>query len=277
MSGAITDGRETNLHSSRISRRELFDRVWSKPMTTNAAELGTTTSALSTLAKRLGLPLPRAGHWMKKEVGKEPPTPDYPADANLDEQAYSLPAPAIRRVPRPVPVKSEAAFQPDVAEVEQPNGSPATEATTVPEVESSVESAANAEIGEHKKVASTRAAIQKSRSTDRAMIGGKGKFRLLVAPTSGERGCSVLDKLVAAVEGKGWSFDSTDQGYAIVADGETVGFMIEEKLDCVPHIVTAAELKEKAEYDRKCALADRGIGYRPWREPTKLRLPAART
>ena len=43
--------------------------------------------------------------------------------------------------------------------------------------------------------------------------------------------------------------------------------MIEEKLDRVPHVITAAELKEKAEYDRKCALADRGIGYRPWRPP----------
>jgi hypothetical protein len=44
--------------------------------------------------------------------------------------------------------------------------------------------------------------------------------------------------------------------------------MIEEKLDRVPHVVTAAELKEKAEYERKCALADRGIGYRPWRAPS---------
>jgi len=43
--------------------------------------------------------------------------------------------------------------------------------------------------------------------------------------------------------------------------------MIEEKLDRVPHVVTAAELKENAEYDRKCALADRGIGNRPWRPP----------
>ena len=44
--------------------------------------------------------------------------------------------------------------------------------------------------------------------------------------------------------------------------------MIEEKLDRVPHVVTATELKEKAEYDRKCALADRGVGYRPWRPPS---------
>jgi hypothetical protein len=64
-----------------------------------------------------------------------------------------------------------------------------------------------------------------------------------------------------------WTLESKDNGYAIVADGETVGLMIEEKLDRVPHVVTPAEIKEKANYDRKCALADRGIGYRPWREP----------
>ncbi len=122
-------------------------------------------------------------------------------------------------------------------------------------------------VGEHKRVASTRAAIQKSRSTDRAMIGGKGKFRLMVTPSSGDRACAVLDRLITAVEAQGWTLESKENGYAIVADGETVGLMIEEKLDRVPHVVTPAEIKEKADYDRKCALADRGIGYRPWREP----------
>jgi hypothetical protein len=74
----------------QVGRRELFDRIWSKPMTTNATELGTGASMLSTLAKRLGLPLPRAGHWMKKEVSREPPTPDYPADPSLDDDLYGL-------------------------------------------------------------------------------------------------------------------------------------------------------------------------------------------
>lgn len=238
--------------ANRVKRRELFDRVWSKPMTTNAAELGTTPSALSTLAKRLGLPLPRAGHWMKKEVGKEPTTPDYPVDPGLDEQAYPLPAPTVRRVPRPTRAKVEALPRPDVAGFKETAGSPAADDAPEPDVEM------------HKTVAGTRAAIQKNRSTNRASTGSRGKFRLLVAPASGERACSVLDRLVAAVEAKGWSLDNTEQGYAIVADGEAIGFMIEEKLDRVPHAVTADELKEKAEYDRKCALADRGIGYRPW-------------
>lgn len=214
----------------QISRRELFDRAWSKPMTANAAELGTMPTTLSAFARQFGLPLPRAGHWVQREMGKEVPTPDYPADPALDAKLYAIPAP------------SAATLNPATAE----------------------------EIGvsEHKRVASTRNAIQKSRSPDRASIRGRGKFRLFVSPACGERACEILDRLVAAAEAKGWSFENTEQGHAVVADGETVDFMIEEKLDRVPHVVTAAELKEKAEYDRKCELADRGIGHRPWRRPS---------
>jgi len=235
-------------------------------MTTNAAELNVGYFSLIAFARSLCLPMPRAGHWMKKEVGKAPPTPEYPADPLLDAENIQLPVPKARRPSKPAPTRVKAPPDPEVCDAEAPAVVPLAEETAL-EIDSLPAVAIDAEVGEHKKVASTRAAIQKSRSTDRVSTGGRGKFRLLVAPTSGERACSVLDKLVAAVEAKGWSLDSTEQGYAIVADGETVGLMIEEKLDRVPHIVTAAELKEKAEYDRKCVLADRGIGYRPWREP----------
>ena len=235
-------------------------------MTTNAAELNVSAAMLASLARSLGLPLPQAGHWMKKEVGKEQPTPEFPADPRLDEKTYPLPKPRVR-TSRPTLAKVEAPSPPKFAKSPDSYCLPAAKVAGAPEIDSTVAVALESEAAEHKRISSTRAAIQKSRSTDRAIIGGKGKFRLLVTPTSGERACSILDKLVAAVEAKGWSLDSTEQGYAIVADGETVGLMIEEKLDRVPHVVTAAELKEKAEYDRKCALADRGIGYRPWREP----------
>ena len=230
-------------------------------MTTNAAELGTTASALSTLATRLALPLPRTGHWMKKEVGKEPPTPEYPSNPALDEGWHSIAVPRPRSAAPPAPTKRVEAEAIDVSEAVEPNQHE-TRA-----IEQTVPVAADPEVGEHKKVTGTRSAIQKNRSSDRASVGGRGKFRLLVAPASGERACSIIDRLIGAVEAKGWSLDSTEQGYAIVADGETVGFMIEERLDRVPHVITSAELKEKAEYDRKCALADRGIGYRPWRPP----------
>ncbi len=247
---------------NQISRRELFDRAWSKPMTTNAAELGTTAPALSALAKGLGLPLPRAGHWMKKERGKEAPTPDYPADPTLDGEPYPIAAPQPRRlIPPPINRVAEQI----ATEATKENISNASDAESVGNGSGSRE---RTDVSEHKRVASTRNAIEKSQSADRISVRGRGKFRLLVSPTCGARACEVLNLLVTAAETQGWRLEPTDQGYAIVPDGEIVGFMIEEKLDRVPHVVTAAELKEKAEYERKCALADRGIGYRPWRAPS---------
>lgn len=122
------------------------------------------------------------------------------------------------------------------------------------------------EIAEHKKVGSTRTAVRKLDPSSRSSIGGRGKFRLLVSAGAGERACRFLDALAIAIDDEA-TFEATEQGYAVNVRGEVIGFMIEEKLDRVPHVITPAEIKEKAEHERKCALADRGIGYRPWRPP----------
>lgn len=66
----------------RFTRQELYDRVWSKPISHLVAELGTTTGILSTLLRRADIPTPPSGHWMRKEFGKpveQPPLPPTPA------------------------------------------------------------------------------------------------------------------------------------------------------------------------------------------------------
>jgi len=180
---------DTTPTAPMIERRELFDRIWSKPMTTNATELGTTTSSLSALVKRLGLPLPRAGHWMKKEVGKEPPTPMYPVDTTLDGVLYPIAAPQERRS-TPLPPKRSVVPKAVQAAVKDALTGGASESVT-----DGSEIAGKSEPSEHKRVASTRNAIQKSRSLDRTSVGGRGKFRLLVASPSASRACAVLDRL----------------------------------------------------------------------------------
>lgn len=64
-----------------FTRQELYDRIWSKPMSHLVAELGTTTEILSTLLRRADIPAPPSGHWMRKEFGKpihQPPLPPTP-------------------------------------------------------------------------------------------------------------------------------------------------------------------------------------------------------
>jgi hypothetical protein len=45
----------------QFTRQELYDRVWSKPMSHLVAELGTTTAILSTLLRRADIPTPPSG------------------------------------------------------------------------------------------------------------------------------------------------------------------------------------------------------------------------
>ena len=65
-------------------RADLYEAVWSAPVTKVAKTYGISDVALRKVCKRLGVPLPQAGHWSKVAHGKptyRPPLPegDYPA------------------------------------------------------------------------------------------------------------------------------------------------------------------------------------------------------
>ena len=53
-----------------ILRRELYNQVWSEPLTTVAKKYQTTDYALKTICKKYLIPIPKSGHWMKLKYGK---------------------------------------------------------------------------------------------------------------------------------------------------------------------------------------------------------------
>ncbi|WP_209599732.1 hypothetical protein [Ruegeria sp. HKCCSA071] len=54
-----------------ISREELFELVWRKPMTKLAGEFGLSDQGLSKICARHAIPKPPRGYWAKLEAGKE--------------------------------------------------------------------------------------------------------------------------------------------------------------------------------------------------------------
>jgi hypothetical protein len=62
----------------KISRRDLFDKVWSMPMTKLAAEMDISDVGLAKACRRSAIPLPKAGHWIKAQHGKAEPKPALP-------------------------------------------------------------------------------------------------------------------------------------------------------------------------------------------------------
>lgn len=65
----------------KLTREELYERVWQKPIREVAAELGISDVGLAKACRKSNIPLPHQGHWLKKP------------GAARDRLKTSLPAP----------------------------------------------------------------------------------------------------------------------------------------------------------------------------------------
>ncbi|RZN04509.1 hypothetical protein CWO91_31135 [Bradyrhizobium genosp. SA-3] len=110
----------TPLRARRVTREELYQMVWDKPLIRLAEEFGITGKGLAKVCDRLDVPYPPRGHWAKKEAGKPVvtlklpprrdgipnaadihPTPPKPAPSPAAEQGAATVADSIRDVAVP--------------------------------------------------------------------------------------------------------------------------------------------------------------------------------
>lgn len=61
-----------------LSREDLYELVWSKPMTELAKDFGISDVALAKRCKRLGIPAPGRGYWARIDAGQTPYRPKLP-------------------------------------------------------------------------------------------------------------------------------------------------------------------------------------------------------
>ena len=62
----------------QISRRDLYNRVWSTPMSKLARELDISDVGLAKACRRYNIPRPARGYWAKLAAGKASPKPGLP-------------------------------------------------------------------------------------------------------------------------------------------------------------------------------------------------------
>ncbi len=69
--------------TTSITRTELYQMVWTDPMTKVAPRFGLSDVGLAKVCKRYDIPRPPVGYWAQKQFGKQPPqTPLPPAPNN---------------------------------------------------------------------------------------------------------------------------------------------------------------------------------------------------
>lgn len=101
---------------TRLTREELYDRVWSEPMQTLAKRYDLSDVGLAKTCKRLKIPVPGRGYWAKKAAGhklKQPPLPETPPNSRPSEREIALRDRPVPQEPRTLPhlIKAETEFE----------------------------------------------------------------------------------------------------------------------------------------------------------------------
>jgi AcrR family transcriptional regulator len=61
-----------------LTRKDLYERVWSRPLSAVARDLSLSSNGLSKICDRLLIPYPGRGHWSKAAAGRAPDRPPLP-------------------------------------------------------------------------------------------------------------------------------------------------------------------------------------------------------
>lgn len=92
-----------------LSREDLYELVWSKPMTELAQDFGLSDVALAKRCRKLGVPIPGRGYWARVAAGQTPRQPALRkrADDAMDYTTLTFDAPREETPPETTPATTE--------------------------------------------------------------------------------------------------------------------------------------------------------------------------
>ncbi len=84
-----------------ITREQLYEMVWSMPMTRLVARFGVSGSYMGRVCTGLGVPRPPRGYWAKRAAGQHPPVPPLPERGSAAPSGWSkgMPSGWLRGMP----------------------------------------------------------------------------------------------------------------------------------------------------------------------------------
>ncbi len=217
-----------------IERKELYDLVWSKPITKIAVDYGISDSMVIKICKKLGVLRPGLGHWAKVAAGKKVrqlPLGKLPKDC---QEKYHLSSHARN--------SKHHAF----TQYEPPH--PLVELELSDELKVTV---ADDLVNPHTLVARNIKAFNNAKATDKLTLKPRAKnyFDIHVTEGTKERALRIMDALMHAFDKRGWSFKLSSEpevSMTVTVLDESIRFHLEEKIKHVEHVLTDKEVSAKA-------------------------------
>lgn len=236
--------------SKTVTREELFDAVWSRPMVQVARDYGMSDVGLKKICKKMAVPTPGRGYWRRKEQGYKVTTPKLP---KLPENAVS--EVSISGTPKAIaePLTSDS----------------------LPEGLAIALEAANKDTELHPLVQRARELLAKAKVDDKGMLCPQAKviISVYVSPKGLDRALAAADSLIKVMEGLGNQVrivpEKTPKLRITVSD-EELGISIEEKVSSRPYVPKPSDKRKSAwqfpryEYEATGQLTLRVYGDLPY-------------
>ena len=224
--------------SAFLSRTELFELVWSEPMSQLARRFGISDVALAKTCRRLEVPCPPRGYWAKKRSGRKTIQPKLkPASkACLEHTGLRLRETVERELPDPV-VDPRAAFEKE----------PANRIVVAGRLDEL-----------HPLAQRTLTSLQAAKAAENGLRRPRAAQALDIAVSESqiERSARLMSVLITSLESRGLkvaiSKTAPDQSKtAITVDEQTLHISLSEKIrreDYVPNPKEAAAIKKDPYY-----------------------------
>lgn len=217
-----------------LTRRELYDLVWSTPMIRLAETFGLSDVGLAKICAKHRVPTPPRGYWARKEAGYKVKQTIF---SRVDDPLLDRIAIAGSMDNLPVAVR-------DVIERQK------TERRTSPK-KAPAERLRPVEFAvvekPHPAIRATAVALRRSRPPKDPIAKAQGPdlCGLAISGDSVERIISFLDALVRSCEERGMAFKPRDDRMSVSVQTDEVTFQIEEAVKRIPHVWTDAEIAEE--------------------------------
>jgi hypothetical protein len=201
----------------RLTRAELYEKVWTTPVRTIAKEFGMSDVGLAKICRKHGIPIPPLGYWRKTETGHKVVRPPLsPATNGLETLDISV----RERLP---PELAALAAEPPL------------------------EIAIPSELS-HDLVTRTEKLLASGKENEKKLVVPKDGTlaHLLVSREQMARALRIMNALFLALEERGHSISWPKEKEAALTlgiDGETVRFCVLEIIESLQHVMTPAEQK----------------------------------
>lgn len=208
---------------STWNRDELYEKVWSQPVTHVAKEYGVSDVAIAKVCRKLKVPLPGRGYWARKQYGYAVSRKPLPQLKEPTVVMRNAPAPNVFNTPTPPPPPLHPDDQTEFARIDKLAA------------DGAFNLAASAKALRHSLIVQTRQALREGSLDDRRILRLKYQARSLnlrVAKDSVKRALELVASLIATAERHDAQItvNQRDQGWetSFVAFGQSISFSISE-------------------------------------------------